>query len=267
MDINKIYNESCLDTMARMPDKFVDMVLTSPPYDNLRAYKGYSFDFEPIAKELFRIIKDGGVLVWVVNDSTRNGSESGTSFRQALYFKEIGFKLYDTMIYAKKNPIPMSHKRYEQHFEFMFVLSKKNPKTFNPIIAAKTSKDGREQKNYNRHADSGDFKTNPPGKRSDKIIGNIWEYTLNGHLIAKERVAYKHPALFPEMLARDHIISWSNEGDLVYDPFMGGGTTAKIALQNNRSFIGSEISKEYCDVIEERLAQFRRSSQDNCIKQ
>ena len=130
MEINKLYNENCLETMAKMPDNFIDLTVTSPPYDNLREYKGYSFAFEQIAKELFRITKQGGVVVWVVGDATMNGSESGTSFKQALFFKEIGFNLHDTMIYQKVNYVPLTHNRYEQSFEFMFILSKGKPKTF-----------------------------------------------------------------------------------------------------------------------------------------
>ena len=134
MEINKIYNENCLETMAKMPDNFIDLTVTSPPYDNLRTYNGYCFDFENVAKELYRVTKEQGVLVWVVADSVIDGSESGNSFRQALYFKEQGFNLHDTMIYAKSNYIPLTHNRYEQEFEYMFVLSKGKPKTFNPIM-------------------------------------------------------------------------------------------------------------------------------------
>ena len=85
MEITKIYNEDCLVTMKKMPDNFVDLVLTSPPYDDLRNYNGYKLVFENVAKELFRIIKKGGVVIWVVGDKTDNGSESGTSFKQALF--------------------------------------------------------------------------------------------------------------------------------------------------------------------------------------
>ena len=123
MEINKIYNENCLETMAKMPDNFIDLTVTSPPYDNLRTYKGYSFDFENVAKELYRITKIGGVVVWIVGDATIKGSETGTSFRQALFFKEIGFNLHDTMIYQKSVP-PMNDKRYQHNFEYMFVFVK-----------------------------------------------------------------------------------------------------------------------------------------------
>ena len=133
MEINKIYNENCLDTMARMEDNFIDLTVTSPPYDNLREYNGYSFDFENIAKELYRVTKVGGVVVWIVGDATKNGNEYGTSFKQALFFKECGFNLHDTMIYRKLNYLPITTNRYEPQFEYMFILSKSKLKTFNPI--------------------------------------------------------------------------------------------------------------------------------------
>lgn len=115
ININTIYNEDCLATMRKMPDNYVDLTVTSPPYDNMRKYDNFSFDFHSVAQELYRITQQGGVVVWVVGDQTKNGSESGTSFKQALYFKEtVGFKLYDTMIYRKSNPTPLNHKGYAQ---------------------------------------------------------------------------------------------------------------------------------------------------------
>ena len=251
MEINKIYNENCLETMAKMPDNFIDLTVTSPPYDNLREYKGYSFAFEEIAKELFRIIKQGGVLVWVVADATINGTESGTSFKQALYFKEIGFNLHDTMIYRKENYTPLTHKRYEQEFEYMFVFSKGKPKTFNPILIdcihagkiIKRSRSTYESGLSKRQAS--DKQPKPTGDKKQK--GNVWSYKVGGGKTVN------HVAQFPLQLANDHIISWSNEGDLVYDCFMGSGTTAKAAIAANRKYIGSEISKEYYDIIQKRL--------------
>ena len=133
MELNKIYNEDCIEGMKKLESEIIDLTITSPPYDNLRKYNGYSFDFENIAKELYRTTKKGGVAAWVVNDSTVKGSETGTSFKQALFFKEIGFNLHDTMIFAKNNPVPLTHNRYEQQFEYMFILSKGKPKTFNGL--------------------------------------------------------------------------------------------------------------------------------------
>ena len=247
MKINKIYNEDCLETMARMPDGFVDLTVTSPPYDNLRTYKGYSFDFENVAKELYRATKDGGVVVWVVGDATVKGSESGTSFKQALYFKECGFNLHDTMIYAKNNPVPLTHNRYEQQFEFMFVLSKNKPKTFIGIKEQTKTEGGGSGKFYKKASDTKTSIANTiktTGK--NKLKNNIWFYCVGGSKLG-------HPAIFPEQLANDHIISWSNENDLVYDCFMGSGTVAKMSILNNRNFIGSEISNEYCEIAEKRI--------------
>jgi len=251
METNKIYCESNLITMGKMPDCFVDLTVTSPPYDDLRTYNGYSFPFEDIAKELFRVTKQGGILVWVIADQTKNGSESGTSFRQALFFKEIGFNIHDTMIYKKKRIVPLTHNRYEQGFEYMFVFSKGKPKTFNPImidcIYAGTETWGKPS--FHKTNSSGLVQVDKKKINDKKQKDNVWEF-----LNAKDNV-YKHPAPFPEQLANDHIISWSNEGDLVYDCFMGSGTTAKMAKINNRNYIGSEISEEYCKIIENRIKE------------
>lgn len=249
MQLNKIYNECCLETMKSMDDNFIDLTITSPPYDNLRNYNGYSFPFENIAKELYRVTKEGGVIVWVIADQTKNGSESGTSFRQALFFNEIGFNIHDTMIYKKKRIVPLTHNRYEQGFEYMFVFSKGKPKTFNPImidcIYAGTEHWGKPS--FHKTNSSGLVSVDKKKINDKKQKDNVWEF-----LNAKDN-AYKHPAPFPEQLANDHIISWSNENDIVYDCFMGSGTTAKMALVNNRKFIGSEISSEYCQIAENRL--------------
>ena len=245
MEINKIYNENCLNTMERMPNNFLDLTVTSPPYDNLRSYNGYCFDFENIAKELFRVTKIGGVVVWIVGDQTKNGSESGTSFRQALFFKDIGFNLHDTMIYYKEGP-PLTHNRYEQKFEYMFVFSKKRPKTFNGIRENSLNA-GKPQKGTFRHNGNDLKPKHKQGIVNDtKLIGNIWKYKVGG-------VNLGHPAIFPEQLAADHIKSWSNENDLIYDPFIGSGTTAKMAKLNNRNYIGSEISSEYFKIAKTRI--------------
>ena len=255
IEINKNYNESNLETMARMPDNFIDLVVTSPPYDNLRTYNGYSFEFEKVAKELCRTIKQGGVIVWVVGDATEKGSETGTSFKQALYFMQCGLNLHDTMIYQKDNPPPVGgQNRYYQHFEYMFVFSKGGPKTFNPIIAERRNKynDKRTErvKGFTRDKD-GNFKKKLVVLQENVKIGNIWKYIVGGG----NSVEYgtKHPAAFPEKLVLDHITTWSNEGDLIYDPFMGSGTTALAAIKSNRNWIGSEISEEYCSIIEQRV--------------
>lgn len=255
MELNKIYNMDCLEGMKQLENECIDLVVTSPPYDDLRNYNGFSFDFEGIATELYRVTKEGGVIVWVVGDMTENGSETGTSFKQALFFKEIGFNLHDTMIYQKANPMPYKHNRYMPCFEYMFVLSKGKPKTFNPILEETVNPNGKltttqREKNGEKHKGTG------YGKQRNKFRYryNIWKYNVGKNQTGDD-YAFQHPAPFPELLANDHIVSWSNEGDTVLDIFMGSGTTAKMSILNNRNYIGFEISKEYCDIAEARLEE------------
>lgn len=266
--INKIYNENCLDTMARIINPIIDLTITSPPYDNLRDYKGYSFDFEPIAKELFRVTKPGGVVVWVVGDAVINGSETGTSFRQALFFKEIGFNIHDTMIYKKNTasmPSGKNSNRYTQIFEYMFIFSKGKPKTANlffdkPNVWAGCQTWGtatkRQVDGTNKDSGLGDKKINEFGARE-----NIWEYVCSGGFGQTDPLAYDHPATFPEKLVEDHILTWSNKEDLVYDPFLGSGTTVLISIKNKRQYLGSEISEKYYELIQKRFE--RAAAVDN----
>jgi site-specific DNA-methyltransferase (adenine-specific) len=239
--LNKIYVENCLDTLGRMSDDYIDLVVTSPPYDDLRSYNGYSFDFESIARELFRVVKDGGVVVWVVGDAVHKGSESGSSFRQALLFMSLGFNLHDTMIFEKNSstyPASKSGNRYSQIFEYMFVFSKGKPKTAN-LICDKPNK-------WAGHKDFSGKLKNPVPDFSPR--NNIWRYVTSFNGV-------KHPAPFPEQLALDHVLTWSVEGDVVYDPFMGSGTTAKAAVLSGRAWVGSEISEEYVEIAEKRLQE------------
>lgn len=239
--LNKIHVENCLDTMKRMPDAFIDLVVTSPPYDDLRTYNGYSFDFEAIAEQLFRVVKDGGVVVWVVGDATKNGSESGSSFRQALFFMSLGFRLHDTMIFEKNSstyPASARSNRYSQIFEYMFIFSKGKPKSAK-LICDKPNK-------WAGHKDFSGKLKNPVPDFSPRT--NIWRYVTSFNGV-------KHPAPFPEQLAIDHILSWSDEGDVIYDPFMGSGTTAKAAEITGRAWLGSEISSEYVETAEKRLKE------------
>ena len=246
MEINKIYNENCLVTMGNMSDNFIDLTITSPPYDNLRDYKGFTFDFVDVAKELYRVTIQGGVVVWVVGDATVKGSETGTSFKQALYFKEIGFNLHDTMIYKKQFYVPLTHNRYEQEFEYMFVFSKGKPKTFNPIKVPTLYGGKRSTITHRKTGEQPIHGTNyGKARRYSRIIGNIW--------ILQPQRGSSHPATFPEELAGDHIVSWSNPGDIIYDPFLGSGTTAKMALLYCRNYIGSEVSIEYCQLARKRI--------------
>jgi len=261
---NKIICGDCVKVLETFPDEYIDLVVASPPYDNARFYKTsnekelnkiWNFEkFKQLSKELYRVMKKGGVIVWVCNDAVINGSESGTSFRYALYFKEIGFNLHDTMIYMKNSaPFPEKN-RYYQCFEYMFVISKGTPKTFNPIRDRKVKwkepwgqrserlKDGRLIKkgkfiNYHEYS----------------IRRNIWKYNTGYGFSTKDEIAYKHPAIFPEQLAIDHIRTWTNEGDLVLDPLAGSCTTCKAAKLLKRNYICIDIFEEYCKIGKERL--------------
>lgn len=254
-----IVNGDCVDVLRLMPSGCVDLTVTSPPYDDLRAYKGFSFDFEGVAQELFRVTKPGGVVVWVVNDATVDGSETGTSFRQALFFKECGFNLHDTMIWDKGgfSAVGALATRYGPVFEFMFVLSKGRPKSFNPLKDRPNKNAGKAISGTVRNADG----TTKAMSTVGRVLGdfgqrfNIWQIDPQ-----RQRGDDKHPAPFPETLVRDHIASWSNLGDLVLDPFLGSGTTGKVALESGRRFIGTEISSEYVAMARERIASAKSTT-------
>ena len=257
--INKIVQGDCLKIMKTFEDESIDLVATSPPYDNLRNYNGYSFNFEGVARELFRITKKGGVVVWVVGDATINGSETGTSFKQALKFMEVGWNLHDTMIFKKRNPIPQVYrKRYANEFEYMFVFSKGLVKTHNPItvpcLHAGLKLNGTTYKNYSRNTQKRNKIAKPVKDR--KIKGNIWEYVVGKN--KEDQEAKGHPAPFPCHLAQDHILSWSNKGCLVLDPMCGSGTTCKMAKKFDRNYIGIDISQEYVDMAIKRMEENNR---------
>lgn len=249
LELNKIYNLDCVEGMKLLDDKCIDLTVTSPPYDNLRAYNGFTWDFEGVANELYRVTKDGGMVVWVVNDATVKGSETGTSFKQALFFMSIGFNLHDTMIYQKASTgMAGSLNCYIQSFEYMFVFSKGKPKAINIIRDRENVRGGKINNNTAR------LDLNGNRKEQNAVIAekhgrrfNIWKY---GHTGVKSG----HPAVFPDKLANDHILSWSNKSDTILDPFTGSGTTPKMAKLTNRNFIGFELSKEYCDIANNRIA-------------
>lgn len=252
--MNKIIHGNCLEVMKNIEDEAIDMVLTSPPYDNLRTYKGYKFPVKEIAIELYRIIKKGGIIVWVIGDATLNRSETGTSFKHALFFKEIGFNIHDTMIFRKKNPIPQIYRlRYNNEFEYMFVFSKGKVATHNPIkincLHAGLELVGTTYKNYSKGEQKRKKTAKPVKKQKNK--GNIWEYVVGKKL--EDQEAKGHSAPFPCELARDHIKSWSNKGDIVLDPMNGSGTTCKVAEELGRKFIGIDISEEYCELARDRI--------------
>jgi DNA modification methylase len=251
--LNRVIHGDCSEIMQYMPSDYIDLTVTSPPYDNLRDYKGFEFAFEEIAKQLFRVTKKGGVVVWVVGDATLKGSETGTSFKQALYFKEIGFNLHDTMIYQKENPLPRQKNRYEQTFEYMFVFSKGKPKTTNLIRVPCKQAGGKRLGTARDNNQDSLIRNSESVVSKDKIKSNVWVINSSGYATTKDKFAFEHPAIFPEKLAEDHILSWSNEGDTVLDCFCGSGTTLKMAYTNNRNFIGIDWSAEYVELSQKRL--------------
>lgn len=249
----EIYNDNCLTYLKTQSSDSIKFTLTSPPYDDIRDYKGYSFPFEEIAQELWRVTKPGGVIAWNVADATVKGSETGTSMRQALYFISLGFKLHDTMIYAKKNPMPagVSSKRYHQSWEYIFILSKDVPETFNPIMVK--AKYGHLDANMKHRGKDGELKYTKTKRNEFTKVRNIFEYSIGGGHSTKDKVAFGHPALMPEQLASDMISTWTDPGDRVFDPFTGAGTTAKMSLILNRKFHGTELSAEYCNIAKQRI--------------
>lgn len=255
----QLHTGDCVDIMqTHLAKETIDLTITSPPYDNMRAYQGYTFDFEGIAQELLRVTKQGGIVVWVVADQTVDGDETGTSFQQALYFKEIGFKLFDTMIYMKQPRGAIgSRKAYWNVFEYMFVLSKGHPKTI-CLLKDRKNKEARSKNTGTKRYKDGTLKSHKRGGYG--IYGrrtNVWQYTVGSGLSTKDKLAHQHPAIFPEQLALDHILSWSKTGDLILDPMCGSGTVGKMAIQNGRNFIGIDISSEYIEITKERLKEFQ----------
>ena len=267
---NEIICGDSAQILKQLPENYIDLTVTSPPYDTLRQYDGYSFDLNEIIKELFRITKDGGVVVWVIGDETKDGDESGTSFKHALKFKELGFKLWDTMIYQKKQYPPncMSQNRYAQIFEFMFVFSKNKVKTFNRIMRPnKTAgqSSGKARFIVQRDGIERQYGRNKSETIHDECVKeNIWSFNTGK---ASGGDIVEHPAVFPEQLVNDHIITWSNEGDLILDPFCGSGTTLKMAKLLNRNYVGIDISEKYCKIAEKRipitLSQFNITKETN----
>lgn len=261
MDDIKLYVGDCVDVLDnKVEEESVDMALTSPPYDNLRDYKGYCFDYRRVLKSIYRVLKKGGVCVWVVGDATIDGGETGTSFKQALCAIDIGFLLNDTMIYRKNSsPFPsnINSPRYSQAFEYMFVFSKGRPATVN-LIKDKLNKWGGSHTwgEISYRSTDGNII-----KKDSKIISkyafreNIWEYNTGYNSSTPDKIAYSHPAIFPEKLAKDHILSWSNEGDVVLDPMCGSGTTVKVARLLGRKAIGIDSSEEYIGITKKRLYQ------------
>ena len=273
LDINTTHLMNCIDGMQQMDEESVDLVVTSPPYDDLRTYNDSSkWDhnvFKQVADEISRVLKPGGVIMWNVNDATVKGSETGSSFRQCLYFMDAhGLRLHDTMIYEKTGTAFASGPnsvRYTQIFEYCFILSKGKPKTINLIQDKKNAWAGYTSFG-NAKTRKKDGTMHDPGKKSKEIREwgvrtNIWKIKNSGGFGQSSKASYKHPATMPEELARGHVLSWSNENDLILDPFMGAGTTAQVCLEENRNFIGFEIDDTYHQMCVDRITPM----QDNLL--
>ena len=256
---NEITCCNCVEGMQKLPEESVDFVITSPPYDDLRDYKGYTFDHEDVMSGIFKVLKKGGVLVWVVADATHKGSETGTSFKQALYAKEIGFNIHDTMIYFRNAVTNPSKIRYYNCFQYMFVFSKGRPKTINLIRDKKNKTAGKKAYNrQQREKDGGlherkNYGNKGVGRPEYSVRWNIWKYNVGSLIMADDRLWRDHPAVYPLKLAEDHIVSWTNEGDVVMDPMCGSGQSCIAAKKLGRDYIGMDISEDYCKIARKRL--------------
>lgn len=256
--INRVICCECCQGMSEIPDNFVDLTVTSPPFDNLRTYNGYHFDYECVLQQLYRITKPGGVVVWVVADQTIKGSETGTSFKQALYAKSVGFYLHDTMIYMNRVVRFPHPKRYHNCFQYMFIFSKGVPKTANLIRDKLNKTAGRVETSKYQREEDGSWRVRSAYKTKRvrpkySVRLNVWEYKVGSRCMADDRLWTKHPAVFPMKLAEDHIKTWSNEGELVFDPMCGSGQTLCAAKKLKRNYLGMDVCEEYCKLSEERL--------------
>ncbi len=256
--LNTIINGDCVPVMQGMRSSTVDMVLTSPPYDNLRLYGGHNFLVDGVICEIKRVLKPGGVVVWVVGDAVKAGSETATSFKHVIKFMNSGFLLHDTMIFEKNTssfPARKTGNRYTQIFEYMFVFSHGKPKTAKLICdkenkwAGWTNWGKQTKRKKDVLVEVPDLK--PVPKLSPR--NNIWKYTVSGGFGHKDKSAYEHPATFPQKLAEDHISTWTEKGDVVLDPMCGSGTTCIAAKKLDRKYIGIDINKNYTKLSERRL--------------
>lgn len=255
----KLINDDCVSAIKQMDDASIHLVVTSPPYDNLRTYdtdtaSGWNADvWRDVIRELYRVMVDGGIVVWNVKDASINGSESGTSFRQALFAMECGFNLHDTMIWSKDTFSNPDVSRYYDTFEYLFIFSKGKPRVFNPICDRKNKWAGTKVHGTSRKADGTTYKIDNKNEKNVNEIGmrfNVWQINTE-----KKSSNVGHPAMMPERLAHDMIVSWSNEGDVVLDPFMGSGTTGRMCVKTKRDFVGIDVSENYVDLARRRIKE------------
>lgn len=248
----------CAKLLLEMDASSVDMVLTSPPYDDMRHYGGFSLDFDAVINGIFHVLKKGGVCVWVAGDQMIRGSESGTCFRTALSFMEHGFKLHDTMIYRKRNPMPNIRNdmvRYHQSFEYMFCFTKGRPTKFNPIKIPCLRCGETRGYSFRNHGKDDLEHREPSAISEERVADNVFTYSVGSFLTTQYAPAFKHPAVFPEKLARDQIASWTNAGDVVLDPMCGSGTTLFCAYALGRKAIGIDLSEDYIELAMQRISE------------
>jgi len=273
LEVDMIYNINCLDGLRSLPDDVIDLTVTSPPYDNLRTYNNTSVwnkeVFDLMAPELFRVTKKGGVVVWIVGDATIKGSETGSSFRQALGFMDAGFRLHDTMIFQKNNFHYPEINRYWSTFEYMFIFSKGKPKTANLITDRRNREAGKLIHGTERKPDGSIHPKTAVRNSIERYVKefgvrtNVWYYSVARGCKTKETFVLEHPAIFPDKLAEDHILTWTAPGDLVLDPFLGSGTTAKMAILNNRHYLGYEINSDYFNIAQKRIDLAWKEAQES----
>ena len=285
IELNKIYPESNLETMQRIESNSIDMVLTSPPYANARAktYGGIDADdyinwFIPIAKEIYRILKPTGSFILNIGDNTIDGETHLYTFEIPIVLKrEIGFKFIDPLIWHKKTTPPGKFKnRFKDGWEFCFHFSKTLDIKFNPYaVAEKTTQVSIDR--ALRHKDTHIMKSttgsgfNNPNKnlkeRRNRQTGSGFgtddnymdslEMALPMNVIycSPETRNMNHSAPFPIEIPVFFIKAFTDENDIIYDPFLGSGTTAEAALRLNRKFIGSEIKTEYVSTANNRIKE------------
>ena len=251
-----LHNNDCVKVLPYFKDS-VDLIITSPPYDDLREYGGHEFNFRAVADAIIPALKDGGQMAWIVQDAIRNYQETGNSFRQALYFQEHGLLLHQTIIFQKANESGKSHTRYAEVTEYIFILTKGRPKTFNPIIdkpnAEANTRQSNTNKGRNKAGELGSYVGSYTVPKFSKRI-NVWRYNTS-RMAPDFKDAHKHPAIYPLALGHDLVTSYSNPGDLVLDPMCGSGTTIRAAVNLDRNAVGIDIEPSYIELAKRRMSQ------------
>ena len=255
IQVNKIICEDNITYLKTLPDECIDFVITSPPYDALRDYNGYKLDLHGLGVELLRVLKDGGICVMVIQDSTRDFAKSLTSFRTIVdWCDNIGFRLFECNIYNRQGTEgAWWKKRFRVDHEYMPIFLKgKRPQYFDKENIKIPSKHGGKImtganiRTKNGQTGSRKVKINPT-----KCPGTVM--TFGNTCGGESKLKSKHPAVFPNMLAYDMIECFCPEDGTVLDPFNGSGTTTLAAKCLGRNYIGIDVSEEYNKIARERL--------------